>query len=204
MPAARSDNALTLNSGDTATVSGAGTVGTIGGTAVNDKTNSYTNNSGDAMTAFGDATFTLDAGGTLTGGDAGLITAYGSSAEATINGGAINGATYGISDNGSGSVTVYGGTITSPDTGILNYGSSSTVTITGGNIRLTAPIAIGLVNEPSDTIDLFSETGTSFTVSYDGGPQDQTFTGGALSGTVRERHHQRHPVRRRPDQHDFP
>ena len=135
---------LSLNSGDNLTVSGAGTVGTLGGKAVSNTTSSYSFSGGNSTVQIsGTSTFTLANGGSISGGQSGQGLNTNGSGAVSITGGSITGGQFGttMAIQGSGPVTISGGTIQGTSgsfsnglgngTALAIYGSGA-VTITGG------------------------------------------------------------------------
>lgn len=177
-PAARAQS-LTLNSGDAVTVSGAGTIGTIGGQPVANTTSSYSGSSSAVMTN-DTSTFTLSTGGTLTGTGSlsfGLY-AFGSGL-VTITGGTLtvaNGDAFLAS--GSGLAIISGGTFSaSQGIGLLANGTRS-VTVTGGTF---SGGSYGLLADSRGTLNLFSQGDTPFLIN--GVPMNNMTLGRYTSGT---------------------
>ncbi len=176
------NQSLTLNTGDTITVSGAGIAGHIGATvytAPNAQT-TITAATYYAVQTNGTSTFTLGAGGTLSAGS----TSFGLDAEGSgpimISGGTVT-AGYqgtGLRLYGTGPVTVSGGAISGGLYGLQAAGTGP-VTITGGTFT-GGQFSYGLDADPSGTIDLFG----SFT-GYDPGTTTDLARGtGSFFGTL--------------------
>lgn len=138
---------LTLNSGDSLTVSGAGTVGTLGGKPVRNTTSSYSSSGGfyyPAVQTNGTSTFTLANGGSITSSGVGGIALY---------------------NRGSGAVTISGGTISSTGfrgAGLYNDYFGGPATISGGTFS-PGPGGVGLYN--TGILNLFSFNDTPFLVN---------------------------------------
>ena len=153
---------LTLNSGDSATVSSAGTSGILGGKPFSNSTSSYSNPfGGAAVQVNGTAAFTL-AGGTI-------ITSHG---------------TTGLSASGTGPVIISGGTFSSDSLSApLAISSGAVVQITGGAFSDSGPTpdngVIGLGSGGS--LYLFSKNDTPFTIT--GIPGISTFNGVSYNNT---------------------
>ena len=135
---------LSLNSGDNLAVSGAGTVGTLGGKAVSNTTSFYSFSGGSStVQTSGTSTFTLANGGSISSGQSGQGLYDVGSGAVSITGGSITGGQFGtaMAIQGSGPVTISGGTIRGTSgsfsnglgngTGLYITGSGP-VTITGG------------------------------------------------------------------------
>ena len=157
---------LTLNTGDTITVNGSGTAGNIGLTVYTPPNSMTTINAtlNYAVSTNGTSTFTLGTGGTLTGSTFGL-TANGSGL-ITVTGGTITNTVGGscLYAAGSGPVAVSGGTFTigTNSDGLANIGSGS-LTVTGGTF--TGGIYDLAALSSSSTIDLYGDFGLPFGTS---------------------------------------
>jgi len=170
---------LTLNSGDSLTVSGAGTVGMQNGLPVANTVSSYYGGAaGPAAATSYTSTFTLANGGSLSGaeningpGGYGLLT--GGSGAVTITGGSITGGKYGdaIQVGGTGRVNISGGTFrgTGGDSGTFRGTGTSAALVVGG----FAP-----VNISGGTFTADGQYGTAL-VTNNCGPV--TITGGIFS-----------------------
>ena len=183
---------LTLNSGDNLTVSGAGTVGTLGGKAVSNATSFYSNSIdyGYAVETNGTAAFSLANGGTLTtaGYEGRGLYDLGSGAIA-ITGGTLSSTglnSTGIYDDGSSAITISGGIISAGGLGLYYNQGTGAVTISGGSI--SAVSGTGLYDGSSGPITI---TGGTFSGGYSGlvavgdGPisiSGGTFNGGTMGG----------------------
>ncbi len=181
---------LTLNSGDAVTVSGAGTVGIINGLPISNSTSSYSNGTGAgnfyAVETNGTATFALGAGGSLSGADLQTSTGnngYGLDADGsglvTISGGTITGGpnSGGMIAQGTGPVMISGGTIISGKNGnaALIAQQTGVATITGGTFTSGIGgqfISNGLLANFNGTINLFSLGDSPFLI--DGVPMNNT------------------------------
>lgn len=156
---AQAQSSLTLNSGDSLTVSGAGSIGIVGGQPVSNTKSSYTSTNTSAVVTEGAATFTLASGGALTTNSYydPALAADGSGA-VTITGGSISSNYEGLTaSKGGGTVTVAGGSISGGQIGLFDDGQD-TVTVTGGSISSRE---VGLETAPGGTV---------------------TITGGSISG----------------------
>ena len=140
---------LTLKSGDGVTVSGAGTVGTIGGKPVANTTSTYSTVAGNnkAVVTNGTSTFTLQNGGTLSTGGLYSVGLYALGFGAvTMTGGSISVGqnSYGLFTNSGSAITISGGSISAGTNGTglaaLGFGA---VTVSGGSIT-TGLNSIGL------------------------------------------------------------
>ena len=157
---------LVLGDGDTVIVSGAGTVGTIGGKPIS---NAYSSYSGGpfAVQTNGTSTFTLETGGALYGGIGGAGLYAAGSGVVNITGGKMIGAPYGygVVVQGSGPVNITGGTII------------------GGTITDGPPNSYaGLLGFASTTINLYSQNDTPFLIN--GIPMNNTSLGPVTRGTI--------------------
>ena len=172
---------LYLNSGDTVTVSGAGTVGTIGGQPVANMTaTTYTAaGSGSAVVTNGTSTFTLENGGTLTasGSEASALFLQGEGA-VTVDGGTISSTSpYDSAIYAQGPLTILGGSISAAENGrALDAENGSSVTI-GGGLFSAKTGGFGLY-DAYGTINLFSLGGTKFSVD------DTPIMNGTLSSSA--------------------
>lgn len=130
---------LTLQSGDTVTVTGAGTKGTYQGQPISSSTSAYSTstNSGNDVSVPVGAAFTLGSGALLSGGPplgsavVGILVQGGT---ATVTGGLVNGGQYygsGLQVN-TGTATVTGGTFTGSTA--INAGNGL-VRVSGGTIN---------------------------------------------------------------------
>ena len=161
---------LHLNSGDNITVSGAGTVGTLGGRLVSNATSSYSYSGAGGIyiptvQTNGTAAFTLRTGGSISSTGDGN---YG----------------YGLLNQGSGAITISGGSITAVYGGIgLATNGSGAITISGGTFSAGAQ-GIGLDQYGSGTITIGGGTfsaGTNGYGLYQNGTGPVTITGGTFS-----------------------
>ena len=167
---------LSLNSGDNLAVSGAGTVGTLGGKAVSNTTSFYNASAGGAtVQTSGTSTFTLANGGSISSGQSGQGLYDVGSGAVSITGGSITGGQYGsaMAIQGSGPVTISGGTIRGTSgsggngTGLFANGSGP-VTITGGTFAAGGNYFGGGTALDADTSAPITITGGIFTAGQFG------------------------------------
>ena len=182
---------LTLSGGDSVTVSAVGTVGILGGSAVNNATTTYSTSSqsSNVIETDGSGNFTLAGGGTLTTTGHGDHDVYANGSGAVvISGGNVSlsdepsSLNASIDDVGTGPVIIEGGAISTVNNVAVLTSSTTPLDITGGTIAITydarnddAGPAPGLVSLSAAVIDLF---GTGFV--YNDGNGNQPITSGDL------------------------
>ena len=152
---------LTLSSGDSATVSSAGTVGILGGKPFSNSTSSYNNPfGGAAVQVNGTAAFSLT-GGTI-------ISSHGAT---------------GLAAGGSGPVLISGGTFSSDSLSTpISISSGAVVQITGGALSNSGPTPDNgiLTIGSGGSLYLFSRNDTPFTIT---GIPGQPFGGTSYNNT---------------------
>lgn len=181
---------LTLNDGDSVTVSGAGTMGTIDGSPVANTTKSYSNHSiHGGVETNGTAVFNLGAGGSISAGQFGFGLYANGSGAVTITGGSITAGqgSYGLfaSRNCNGTVTITGGSFKAGQYGSALYSFSyAPITIIGGSFKAgqygNALIAIG----GHITIMGGSFRAGAGSIGLDAYGSPNTITGGSFSAGV--------------------
>lgn len=195
-----SAQSLTLGSGDTITVSSAGTVGTIGGTPVSNSTTHYsapppgTGSSNSAVFVGGTAAFNLSGGSLASVDEQGIALNITGSGPVTVSGGAIYGGHgVGLEAAGTGAVLISGGTFSNVHDGVsLVVNKGSTVQVTGGLFQFQdfLPQPYPTVIYVAGTLNLFSFNDSPFLIngvamnntSLTNIPQNDS--GNTISGTL--------------------
>ncbi len=178
---------LTLNDGDNVTVSGTGTVGTVGGTPVANTTSTYTDADGKiyAVQTNGTSTFTLAEGGIVSSAknyNYGLLAE--GSGPVTVSGGSISAGQGGTGLFAVGSVTISGGSISGGQGGTaLDAYEDGAVTISGGTLSAGVD-GRGIFAEGSGSITISGgsiSTGQGGTALADNRSGPVTINGGSIS-----------------------